>query len=348
MSKRILHVIDSLQRGGAESLLISIIHELRDYEHLVVTLNGIDDYNVQNLSKINLAHKGLLFLHYSASKFKEIIHDFQPDIIHSHLFWSNCITKISTRNKSDQFEVFFTIHTILSYEAFRRIYYVKLEKIITKPHHRLVSVSNTVQEDYFRYVKVEKSEVLYNFISDIFFYKPRNFILPLQKLRCVAVGNHKFAKNYSFLVSNFPKNSSITLDIFGRDDDQFSLAKLIESQQIKNVNHRGLSNTISSELLNYDLFIMSSIYEGQPISALEAMASGLPVLLSDIPVLREVGGDAAVYFDLVNRDSLSEILDKILMGAINLNDKSKLCFKRANEIARKDIYVLKLKRLYED
>ncbi len=43
------------------------------------------------------------------------------------------------------------------------------------------------------------------------------------------------------------------------------------------------------------MFIFPSLYEGFGIPPLEAMACGTPVLLSDIPVLREVAADSAVY-----------------------------------------------------
>lgn len=44
------------------------------------------------------------------------------------------------------------------------------------------------------------------------------------------------------------------------------------------------------------VFVSASRFEGMPISILEAMACGLPMVLSDIPAHREVAGDAAVYF----------------------------------------------------
>lgn len=46
---------------------------------------------------------------------------------------------------------------------------------------------------------------------------------------------------------------------------------------------------------NCTAFILPSIYEGFGLPLLEAMASGSPCIASDIPVLREVGGDACLY-----------------------------------------------------
>jgi glycosyltransferase involved in cell wall biosynthesis len=46
-----------------------------------------------------------------------------------------------------------------------------------------------------------------------------------------------------------------------------------------------------------DCLVLASLHEGFGLPVLEAMARSLPVLCSDIPALREVAGEAALYFD---------------------------------------------------
>ena len=54
--------------------------------------------------------------------------------------------------------------------------------------------------------------------------------------------------------------------------------------------------------------VISSFLEGFSLPVLEAMAAGLPVVLSDIPVHREVAGDAAVYFPPHDPAVLADVL----------------------------------------
>jgi glycosyltransferase involved in cell wall biosynthesis len=51
-----------------------------------------------------------------------------------------------------------------------------------------------------------------------------------------------------------------------------------------------------------------TLAEGFGLPVLEAMSLGLPVLASDLPVLREVGGDAAVWFDPLDLGSIADAL----------------------------------------
>ena len=69
-------------------------------------------------------------------------------------------------------------------------------------------------------------------------------------------------------------------------------------------------------------FCFPSFEEGFGLPALEAMASGVPVVVSDLPVMREVCGDAAVYVDPHEPESIAEGLRRSLGGA---GERERLC-----------------------
>ncbi len=73
---------------------------------------------------------------------------------------------------------------------------------------------------------------------------------------------------------------------------------------------------VLSALFKYaEALVFPSMFEGFGIPVIEAMAAGLPVACSDIPVLREVAGDGAIFFDPLSVDRIAEAVARVLSDA---------------------------------
>jgi glycosyltransferase involved in cell wall biosynthesis len=67
-------------------------------------------------------------------------------------------------------------------------------------------------------------------------------------------------------------------------------------------------------------FVLPTLLEGFGLIGLEAMATGLPVVCSDIPVLKEVYGESALYFNPLDIDDMAEKIRKAI-GDKQIRDK---------------------------
>ncbi|RXZ41162.1 glycosyltransferase family 1 protein, partial [Agromyces binzhouensis] len=77
------------------------------------------------------------------------------------------------------------------------------------------------------------------------------------------------------------------------------------------------------------LFAFPTRFEGFGLPLIEAMARGVPVVASDLPVLREVGGDAARWVDPDDHLALSRAIDSLLSDPIERERMSRAGLERA-------------------
>jgi glycosyltransferase involved in cell wall biosynthesis len=74
---------------------------------------------------------------------------------------------------------------------------------------------------------------------------------------------------------------------------------------------------------------MPSFCEGSSLPALDAMTVGIPVIMSDIPVFREIAADAALYFDPANVQSIADTIIRVMTDDELLTTMTERGFQRA-------------------
>ena len=344
----LLHIIDGLGVGGAEMLVVTLLKNLKGYNlHLVVL--GQPDTLAKELPvdcKVTILNfKTYRDIPSCALFIRRYIKRNQIDIVHSHLYWSNVTARFATPKKIPLYNCIQNISSMASYTANRLSLY--LEKFTYKKRHHIIAVSKVVLDDFEQWVGLRgKSTVLYNIIGDQFFTASPKLSFVKEKIRLVAVGNLRKQKNYPYLLQAFRSMPAhVSLDIYGIGPLQETMQDEIKANNL-NIRLCGLQSNMHLVLRDYDAYAMCSTHEGLSLALMEALSSGLPAFLSDIPVQRESAENAAVYFDLNNPEDFVKKLLDTFNDTERLKAMSKAGIERAGMLARKDNYIQKLETLY--
>jgi glycosyltransferase involved in cell wall biosynthesis len=349
-TKTLLHIIDTLNIGGAEKLLVGVINGLPAYKHYVVYLSGTAPLSRElnpGCTVINLKYRSRLDFFRCVFRLRKIIRQNSIEIVHSHLFLSTLIARLACPKEC---RLINSLHSMPGRIRYKRSTFVKwADKLTHRKRHDIIGVSENVLLAHDSMVGFKgRTWVLPNYVSDVYYRETSKQIRPDGQLRLVAVGNLKEAKNYTYLLDAFRfLSSSIQLDIYGDGELREELQHQIDEDNLP-VRLCGARDDVHTLLPQYDAFIMSSIYEGHPLALLEAMASGLPVILSDIVALRTVAGKDAVYFNLDNSCDLADLLYRVSRGQMDLNAIAKANSRKVRQIASREMYFRRLTSIYEN
>lgn len=143
----------------------------------------------------------------------------------------------------------------------------------------------------------------------------------LPKKYILYLGNVEPRKNLANLVSGFSRSeiakNGTSLLIVGADTWKAETINAV----IENARKLGTSIEIPSKFVENndlpavisgaDFLTLASIHEGFGVSPTQALACGTPVLVSDIPVLHEVLGEAARYMDPKSVEDIAVQIDKM-------------------------------------
>lgn len=222
----------------------------------------------------------------------------------------------------------YTVRNPMAFRKWHAMFLNRLLPIVIKNSERVIAVSEFTKEEIIRIYNVNpnKIKVIYNGVSDRFrlgrdadslqrvrtkYHLPPRFIL--------YVGAVEPRKNLGILLKAFEAIRvafplKLVIVSFGgwRNDGFYKLIR--ELKVADDIHLIGYVDDADLPIVYKlaDLFVYPSKYEGFGLPILEAMASGCPVVASDIPVARELLGSSGVLFDPDRVDDLVESLKEML------------------------------------
>lgn len=322
---RVLHVIDSLTAaGGAERSLVGLARHLVDRLDLeVAPLHpggelredleelGVPVHEIGGTSRLD-----------NVRDLRQLIQARRPDIVHTTLFEADQAGRVAAA--TCRVPVVSTLANVAYgpeqlQDPQLRWARVRAAQSVDAATARLVrrfhAVSHAVARIMSRRLRIDESKV--DVIPrgrdrrDLGELSTRRTRVAREALGVgrdemvlLAVGRHEYQKGFDVLVRAMRElvavEPSVRLLIAGREGSQTPvLSELIADGDLEErVQLLGHRDDVPDLLAAADVFVLSSRWEGMPGSVIEAMAMGLPVIASDIPMVREVvDGRCAILVD---------------------------------------------------
>jgi len=307
---RLLHIINTLQNGGAELLLLQTLKGLNKkiFSPAVCSVFGGNDlvplFKNEHIPVFDLGLKHRSEILIGVSRLRRILIRNRIDILHTHLFEASILGRVSAK-LSGRTKIITTQHNM--FENNQRLT-CQVRKWMDKKTSRWncahVAVSAAVKDDIKRNLCVPHAiEVIYNGVLPRTFDKSkvemrlqiRNEIgIPHDAFVFSNVGRLHEEKGHEYLIRAFnalrKRYTYAVLIIAGDGPNIEALKKLALDFNLlgKHLFFLGRVEDPYPILMSSDVFVIPSIYEGFGMAAIEAMQVGIPVIASDTGGLREI------------------------------------------------------------
>ncbi len=354
----VLHVTNTFSEGGVDTLLLTLIPALN------VDGNKTDllvlKKNDNKLAAI-LENKG--FKVYSG-KYKslrnplniyylsKIIKNY--DIVHVHLFPSQYFVALA--KFLFRLDVVLVTTEHITYNKRRDIKLLRgVEKFIYKKYAKILCVSKKAEENLFSWIRNKNILTVYNGIDILRFqralpYKTQDLGLNEDSKIAIMVARFFGQKDQETVIralKYLPENIKVLF--CGSGTTYLEKCKMLVTElNLQNqVLFLGNRNDVDRLLKTADITILSSFYEGLPMSILEYFAAGKPVVASDIDGVRELVEGNGFLFEIGDEKALAEYM-KILLSDLSLNEEySQRSRLKSSEFDEK-IMIENHKKVYEE
>lgn len=315
---RILQVINSLNIGGAEQLVVTLLPKLWQlgYKVDVCVFNGVETpltRQVEKLQKtycqgmklIRLVNEGPEYSVRYIPRLRRIIKGY--DIAHSHNTSAQMTLAAASLGIKD-LKIVTTEHSTNNRR--RHMPLLKpLDRWMYSKYDRVIAISQPAADDIIEYIpKLSKKTIIIRNGVDIDKFKSaqpykdgeledfEGKIVEIGKKKIIIqVAGLKYPKNQKTLIDSLqylPDDFNVWIVGDGALHDEIHEYAAKAAEKLKGGNSRivffGNRKDVPRLLRTADIVCMSTLYEGLSLSNLEGMAAGKPFVASDVKGIREV------------------------------------------------------------
>lgn len=308
--KKVLVVIESLARGGAERLLVTTLTHLdrSRFDVAVVSLFGpnplAEEIRELGIDVEEYGLSGPKDLIQAVLRLRRTIRDRGVDVVHTHLFSANVAGRVAAMGSAP---VITTLHNP-DYGQEGPPTGVGLRRIIDGATAHILrpsylAVSEDVRTDYLRHLSVNEIRVLYNYLDVQALQRSLGLVDRSEARRDLRVSDDAFVilhvgrlhaqKGHDTLLQAFAQlvreRPRCRLLLAGEGPLQGTIEASVRALGLE--GHVGLLGAVADTSTLYvaaDAFAFPSRYEAFGMSLLEAMGAGLPSVVTGVGGILEV------------------------------------------------------------
>lgn len=296
-----MHVLPVLQPAGAERIAAELAKRLpqHGFATRVICLEDERAPVGDELTAAGVPVEGLRLSRRrtlaSARAIARRLPPRRPLILHGHLFHANIATRLAwARLPLAERQGVKVVSTVQVVERRFRPWQFALDRWTARHCAAEVCVSEDVRRFQQRKTRLPPSffEVIENAVDVEQFVARESVLADPACPHVVAVGRLDAQKDYPTLLRAWrlvsAQNPGARLSIAGEGPQRARLQALAESMGPSNITFAGFVVDIPRLLKSADLFVQASLWEGLPLSVVEAAAAGLPVVATDADGTRNV------------------------------------------------------------
>lgn len=338
---KILHVINSLSTGGAEKLVADLapLQRERGNDVEVVLLRGGESVFRKALEEtgIRVYDFGAGTSVYSPLNIFRLIPFMRKyDVIHVHLFPAQYWVAIAKLLSFSKVRLVTTEHSVNNRRRGVCIW-KPFDYAVYACYSSIACCSDAVKVSLCRYLGVWKRICTIPNgvnIEKIFNANParrRDFNIPDDAFLLCQVARFIWPKDQEVVIRSLVHLPKHVHAVFVGDGERRKICEALADKMNlrERVHFLGVRKNISELLKMADVIVCSSEFEGLSLASVEGLASGKPVVASDVPGLKEIIGGYGLLFPFANEVEFAGRIRTLLNNPEYAREVGKSCLSRS-------------------